>query len=73
MGEREAAGSSVRIGPKDSFIRMRPMPWLGMPMAAAAFWESIARRPGESRLAAIRTRIVLPFSRFVTSTTVLEG
>jgi hypothetical protein len=42
-------------------------------MAAAAFLESIARRPGESRLVVTITRMVLPFSRFVTSTTVLEG
>jgi hypothetical protein len=42
-------------------------------MAEAALRESIARRPGESRPAATMTRMVLPFSRLVTSTTVLRG
>jgi hypothetical protein len=44
-----------------------------MPMAVATFRDSIARRPGESRLAATTTRMVLPFSRLVTFTTVFLG
>jgi hypothetical protein len=42
-------------------------------MAVAAFRDNMARRPGESRVAATTTRMVLPFSRLVTSTTVFLG
>jgi hypothetical protein len=44
-----------------------------MPMAVAAFRESMARNPGESSPEATMTRMVLPFSMLVTSTTVFRG
>jgi hypothetical protein len=42
-------------------------------MASAAFRESVANRPVVSRLEITITLTILPFSRLVTSTTVLRG
>jgi hypothetical protein len=54
-------------------IRIRPIDRLRRPIASAASRERIARSPGESRAAATITRMDLPVSRLVMSTTVFRG